>query len=431
MAGVVFLVIIIFILYLSREKYVAMVNFLPESTIFYWHEAKDVQNDLSWLKEQKILDNQALDEHENLLRNILGDDYKSIRENFWFKTDKNPEANGFLIRTSGPAKPMLKKLNANKDEFFYKQLSNNILLISDQAALLGLVPKDPKGSLPDEALDRGVYIYWRTNKVWPMLEPLAGWLNSFIDGQDIYFNTYNNNNRRIVKIWQPQAILHGTISDRPSYEQVRLPINFDLALGFQKASSENTNFIKNYLVSPVFKSLPYDAISSSKQPLLPDGGLLIQNGDDWLLAGPNDWQTQLVDLASQLDVVEKAKVLSDGTRYTELVAKDGVISKHQFRDQEYWQFDSIFGWKLNNTYYLANSQPWLEGLIIQDSTMGQWWIDCDGSNIPKITDFVLWHVDKLPESQIKTYLNSKNINFLSFFDFFNQDIHGLQLCLSK
>ncbi len=429
-AVAVFLLFIFGLIYFSPQQKLSIFNFLPPHTIFYYGQSADSAAISTWAREQNIISNQFLEAQEEFLQRLFSVAGDNSGDRLWFKTATAPEANAFLVEIRGPLPPLLKKLQAEHPQYFYKALRPYILLVSDQAEVLA-DSTDTANTIWTGAVERpGINIYWQTNKSWPMLDPLGAWLATFTAGPEFFLSISDYGDQKIINLSQPLSAVSARETSQPSYDQINLPTDFDLALGYDQTATKNLSLIKDDLIKPLFKNIPYDSLFVQNQAALVEASIVLQRDGDWFLVGPQDWRSLLADLASQLTLSEKNKILPDGTTYTELVAsKDQSVSEQLYHDQKYWQFDSLYGWSGANNYYLTNAQAWLEKFIDQNKPVAYWWQDCTGQPSPKISDFVLWQTDKLPESQIKTYLKDRKIGFLSFFGWFNANKRGWQLCL--
>ncbi|PWB38655.1 MAG: hypothetical protein C3F02_03000 [Parcubacteria group bacterium] len=425
--AVLLLAVIIF--WAWPKKTFSVFSFLPEDTIFYYQPATVSDPMVNWVKDKNIINYQAWLDQDRFLQNILSGDYSKIKDRLWFKTANHLSANSWLLVLNEPVSPLIKKLKKDQPDYYYRQLANNILAISNQTEAAADISDQPNTHWDQMPNKVGINIYWHTDKSWPVLDPLAGWLNTFVDGPEFYLNFYSRGNKKIIKLSQPLSGQARADLNQPFWESVPIPTDFELALGYSTDSADNLTFIKEYLIKPIFQSLPYDSLYGTDQQLLTGGNLVLQRGPDWLIAGSSDWQSLLIDLASQLTLAERTKTLSDGTKYTELMAeKPENVSKHDYRDQQYWQFDNLFGWQSNTTYYVGNSQLWLEQFISRSSFVSDWWNQCDQSEAPKIKDFMIWQVDKLPQGAIKDYLKSENIGLLEIFGLSEEQSRGWQLC---
>lgn len=431
-AAAVFLLAIFGLIYFSPQQKLSVFNFLPPDTIFYYEQSEGSAAISAWTKDQHLLSNQFLDRQEEFLQTLLSAEYDQSGDRLWFKTATTPGANSFLLEIKEPVRPLLQRLQADNPQYFYKALRTDILLVSDQAEVVADLANTANTFWLEAVEQPGINIYWQTDKPWPMLDPLGAWLATFVDGPELFLSIYVRGDQKIINLSQPLPSAWPAGTSRPSYEQIKLPADFDLALGHDQTAADKLPFIRDTLIKPIFKNIPYDSLFVQNQLALSAGSLVLQRGGDWLLVGPHDWRSFLLDLASQLILSEKRQTLPDGTTYTELVAsKDASVSEQLYHDQKYWQFDNLYGWSVDNSYYLANSQPWLERFMDQNAPLAYWWQDCTGQPSPQISDFMFWQADKVPEGQIKDYLKDKNIGFLSFFAWFNASKQGWQLCLKQ
>ena len=129
-----------------------------------------------------------------------------------------------------------------------------------------------------------------------------------------------------------------------------------------------------------------------------------------------------------LKLKEVKKVLADGTLYTELVASEEQIAfEHEFKGQNYWQIDNLYGIGFGGAYYLSNQSQMIEKLVDSDNSMIDLWSGC-GQFDKKINDFVRWQTSQLADGELKSYLVDRNIQSINLFSYQNYLVEGIRLC---
>lgn len=422
------IIVIVFVisLFWSIKPEVYARDFLPQSTVFYY-ESVDVEN-FGSQNNYNLFDYNVAKAQLDIVANILSK-YLVEPENFiWFKVE-NSEENSYLVRLSSYPNNLVENLRSNHPEFYYNRLNKNILLISESENIANNPAKQVVAKFNTNYTDKGTNIYFDLRYTPEFLQKISASLERIVDSSDIFINL-SDNNINFYKINQPQAT--NLASGQPDlYNYARQPENFDFAIGTGHKSALNSEeFITKDILLPIFNSLPYHNLNFDdlKQYFLEES-IVWQREDSWLIAKNIDWQPLAGQFAKTFEIQEKKKLLPDGTLYIEYVSSGSpTITNHQYKEQSYWQIDSLYGWQADTVYYLANNEDMIKEIIDKNRPMSETLSNCSRDKNYFLSDFIILNTDKLPEGDFKTYLSSKNIKKLNMFGYFNYVSTGVLLC---
>lgn len=425
---VVFSLVLAVAFWLAQEPVAHPAAYLPVHTVFYYQQSVD----LNWVKEYKFLENIFLAGQRDLIKDMLRADAAALKSYLWFKTADLVESTNIILELSQPVQPLLRRLSQDHPQYYYKELSRQIFLISDHKSILGQVNPDNMGNFSPEYFKSGINIYARGDQSWPMLEPLVGWWQAWSGGQDFFSSFYGSADRPIIKLWSSSPS-DDTKERTIDGNSLAWPPDLDLALAFnQPLTSGESLFIKNQLWAALAQVLPREIWSLSQAEFLSPEIALAEKDESWLLAGLTDWRSSLADLASRLEYREEPQVLSDGTSYMELVTKDDspLVSK-QHGGRDYWQWSDLFGTQDQTYYYLSNDEAWVRGILEQNASRASWLNICDIEKEANVSNLLIINRDKIPGGSLKSYLEAANFNFVGFFNYFKDNIEFWQFCGQK
>lgn len=420
---IVLVVFLIFSLTWSMKPVVKAKDCLPADVSFYyeWTNSQTFENNNYFLFNNLELDNQI-----NELKRLLDDRLTNVEEIIWFHSLADQNDN-YLIRFSQNVRGVINLLKKDHPEYQYYQPNTSILLITKSDQVINSVKKDKAEHFALDNFRTGTNLYWQIDNPPEFLQDLSNILSSVELDQEVFANLDKKGNKLSFNLFNKQDNLND--GNLKSFNNVIIPDNFDLAIGFSSNSTMNDVIIDNLLV-PIYDKLPYYGLNKENinNNLLNDN-IILQYQDDWLMIRDNDWQDLAIGLAKTLEIEEVSKVLPDGTAYTELRAKAEQLKiDHQFQEQAYWQIDGLFGLKLADQYYLSNRQYLIEQVIKSNHRLIDIYADCLGTDL-NIQDFVSLKTDKINKEYLNNYLNTHNIQYLDIFSYHNQLIQGYQLCL--
>ncbi len=423
----VFLAIFWLFKFSPQDKGGPILSYLPADTNFFyeWTDAQSKNSD--YLSGFEVFSSQMPDAKKQDLKKVCGQDCPDISELIWFKVNGMAEDH-YLIKVSDWPKKSFKVASSSNPDFIFKQLSPHVYLITSSNSLAESIngPFDNNFDIVEDV--RGVNIYWSVSQAPEFLSDISKLISPALTQDNIFMNVLVKDSKFIFKFFQ--ATGKSQVDNTNSLAEISLPNDLSLAIGFSAKSSQS--FSQNLmvqLVEPIFQTLPQQNFQKDElSTYLAGNNMLIQQGEDWLLVGFNDWRPIVGKFLSNIQAKEVKKKLPDGTIYTELqVADDQVVADHEFAGQKYWQIGDLFGFQLADTYYLTGRQYLLEQLINKPITLANHW-PC-GQIDGHVSDVLMLSVPVLPEGAIRTYLQNKNIKSLNILSFSNNSTKGWQLCV--
>jgi len=392
-----------------------LLTYLPEGASFYWHWTS--KNYFS----QDFLAQTEVDSRMDELKNILGSNFLNLQEVLWFQVDNNSANDNYLLRFSRLPRSYVRDLEDRRLDFRVYSPAKNILLINKGKSIDNLIANPDK----TDYFDAGMSIYWQKNQAPDFLQELAGTLEPLFSTNDVLINWQKVSLQR-----NKLVLLEERAVGVKDFKNFFTPADFELAFGFGSQMSDDlAGKISNDLLKPFFDSLPYYHLSKTaiKERILKDT-IVWQKGDGWLLASHQPFRENILDFIHNLKVEEVARVLSDGTAYTELVAaKDQTIIEQQINGQKILQIDQIFLWDIGEQHYLTNRREMIENLSSDNHYLVNILQDCVSMDA-QIGDFIYLATANLPTGQIKDYLLDNQVSKLEMFSFATGTISGLNIC---
>ena len=425
-ALLVLAILLVLVKILSPQPDVYARDFLPVDTNFYYHWSNKVALSQDSIK---LFDTAVPNGHLDSLRSVLGINFAKVEEVIWFTIDGDVENNYYLLRFSKFPKKYLEGLQNSSQDYHLWQPSDNILLLSDSEEAGDRLPELVVPRFAINKITQGINIYWMPEAQPEFLSIWRDWLPEMVLARDVFVNLQTSGGHLRLNLYQ---LRHKDSLDRVhQLSAARLPADFSLISGFQASSTiTGEEFISRDIILPLYNALPYYNLNQQeiKDFILTDN-ILVQDKEDWLLVGADDWQSLAIDLAKDFELQEVTKLLPDGTTYVELLASDTqTVFKHDFEQWQYWQIDGLYGISLDNLHYLSNKAGLIEEIIINNRPLGSFFGDCLYDRSYQIGDFVKFNTNQTNDSALKTYLISKDIDWLEVFSYQNAVVEGLQLC---
>ena len=426
MALLVLAILLVLVRFLSPQADVYARDFLPPDTNFYYHWSNQAA-----LSENstKLFDTIVPEEHLKHLQGTVGVGFDDLEEVIWFTTEAAPENNHYLLRFSKLPSKYLDNLQNSKLDYHLWQPSDNILLLSDSATANESLPGLVVPHFTINNINQGINIYWSPGYQPGFLSVWDDWLPKHVLARDVFVNLQSVGGHLRLNLYQLRSVDSPNRAHRLS--TARLPDNFGVISGFQASSTAvGGDFISRDIILPLYDALPYYNLNQQeiKDYILSDN-ILVQDKQDWLLVGEDDWQSMAMSLAKDFELQEVTKSLPDGTTYIELIANEEQLAMvHDFEQWQYWQIDGLYGISLDNLHYLSNQPSLLEDIIINSRPLKSLFGDCLYDHSYQIGDFLKFNTNQVADSSIKTYLSSKNIVWLELFSYQNSVVEGLQLC---
>jgi hypothetical protein len=403
-------------------------DYLPPETNFYYQWVGQEALQPEYLGVPVFFVYQVPNIHLEKVRSLLTSSWPAVGELIWFQTD---QAEGYIIQFKDRLpKDFFNNLKKNHPEYFLAHPQSAILLVSASSELMAKLSSPAPRSEAGQLAPAGINIYYQTEQLPQFLLGLHSNLVSLLTKPEVWLNFFLNKNKHgEINIFQ-KGNAQGLVVQN-YWSALRVPKDFTLALGLTASSSSaSAEIIKTRLVKPFFTSLASYNLDSRELTKYLDGqAAIFQVGDSWLLVAQKDFKPQLGDLADNLQLKELKKVLPDGTAYVELVTSDEQLIKElDFRGQKFWQIADLFGLNLGGYYYLSNSRPIIEGLILAPGSINSLASLCPSKRQQLINDFIYLQSASLPQGDLKQFLDNYHFQDLELSSFTNHDWQGLKLC---
>ena len=392
-----------------------LLTYLPANVSFYYHFTSKKELSQAFFA-QEIVDTKTIE-----LEKLLAGDFLNLQEVLWFQTIGDTTQDSYLLKFSRLPKSFLDNFAKKNSEFKASSPEKNILVITKGELAFDLAANQET----QQYFSQGISIYWQKNQAPEFLNSLATIVEPIFIGEDVLLNL-----QKLPAGKNRLSLLEKRNSDLRDIKYFLTPEKFDSVLAFNSIlSDEMAENISNNLLRTLFDSLPYYNLSTEviKNRILSDS-MIWQKSDGWILASDKTWQDSILDFMKTFKVKEVAKVLSDGTAYTELVASDEqAVIEHQINGQKVLQMDQLFIFDIGDQHYLSNKKDLIEELTLARHYLKDFLSDCLDQEAT-VGDFVSLNSSDIPTGVIKDYLLTNNISSLKALSYTTGTVSGLNIC---
>gem|GEM_PF-3114855 len=411
----VILIISVIVFWPKNFKY-PLVAYLSDNTSFYVH-----LSDKDYLKNDIVVFNDDLIQAQEL-ESVLGSNFFNLKELILFKIDDKLD-NYYLLRFSRLPKTFVKDLTAKNSSWHSYVIDKNIVFLTKGELIEGIKANPDKQVYFEE----GVTVYESKNYDSDFLKDWSNIISAAFSDEDLLINW-----QKLPKGVNRFSLIGTRRSESKNFNRFFTPKEFDTVFAFSDHNLDQkvVESLSNNILKVFFDSLPYYNLSTQdiSDRILKDS-ILWQKGDQWLLASHRPFDGDILSFIKSFNVEEVNKVLSDGTAYTEFVAADNQNTiEHQINGQKVLQIDQLFVWDIANQHYLSNNREFIEKLSADNYYLSNIFKDCLDNTQLQVEDIVYFSTNNIPDSALKQYLLSNNIDNLQAFSYSDGNISGLNIC---
>lgn len=415
-------------IWLSFKADQNLLNFLPETTSFYyqWQVDKDKQPPLvAWLQNN-------LQQDAKIDLDILGPEFlDNTKDIVWFKLEGSEVNYYFFKAKTNFDKKEIKELLSNKN-FSWHLLAKNILVLANDVDFkLDFQAQENLSTGPHFFNPSGENIFFSSQKPEFLTDILAQVGDeALFSGEKLWWQIDTEANLKQVNIYQAnnnQAAEQ--LSKALTWQDLKIISKPRLLLFGENLSADNIKFLKENILSTVNSQAPHLKFGENFwQNFASNSFYFFDQDGDWFLSKEEDWYPALSSLKSEFEPVAKVRSLPDGTLYTELLKnKEVKVENLSWQTKAYWKMQDFYGVDIEAKHYLSNSEILVKDLLANSGDFSDNLQNCAINEDEKLSDLIF--LDKTAASQLNLAKVLGEVDkFVLLFAYQSSQTQGLRLC---